>query len=116
MYLDSNALAFVPQLLIGYRQKFETVYPAKHFRKQFGLISYVTFRWMSCCIMRLATLQFETKLQTCIRMGITIFKIFIWGGISSDKRSAITFLLLRSCVAVPSNYICDSISDNYIPK
>ena len=88
MYLDSNALAFVPQLLIGYRQKFETVYPAIHFRKQFGLISYVTFRWVTCCIMRLATLQFETKLQTCIRMGITIFK----------------------------NYICDSISDNYIPK
>ena len=31
-----------------------------------------------------AALQFESKLQTCIRMGITIFKIFIWGGISSD--------------------------------
>ena len=33
--------------------------------------------------MRLATLQFETKLQKRIRMEITIFKIFIWGGISS---------------------------------
>ena len=26
-----------------------------------------------------------------IRMGITIFKIFIWGGISSDILSEITF-------------------------
>ena len=41
--------------------------------------------------MRLATLQFEMKLQKCIRMGITIFKIFIWGGITSDIRSEITF-------------------------
>ena len=39
---------------------------------------------------RLATLQFETKLQKCIRMGITIFIIFIWGGISSDIWSEIT--------------------------
>ena len=41
--------------------------------------------------MRLATLKFEMKLQKCIRMEITIFKIFIWGGISSDIRSEITF-------------------------
>ena len=41
--------------------------------------------------MRLATQQFETKLQKCIKMGISIFKIFIWGGISSDIRSEITF-------------------------
>ena len=39
---------------------------------------------MTCHIMQHATLQFETKLQKCIRMGITIFKVFIWGGISSD--------------------------------
>ena len=31
------------------------------------------------------------KCSKCIRMGITIFKIFIWGGISSDIRSEITF-------------------------
>ena len=37
--------------------------------------------------MRLATLPIETKLQKCIRIGITIFKISIWGGISSDIRS-----------------------------
>ena len=30
---------------------------------------------MTCGFMRLATLQFELKLQKCIRMGITIFKI-----------------------------------------
>ena len=35
--------------------------------------------------MRLAMLQFERKLQKSNRMGIAIFKIFIWGGISSDK-------------------------------
>ena len=29
-------------------------------------------------------------------MGITIFKIFIWGGISSDIRSEITFNRLRA--------------------
>ena len=36
-------------------------------------------------------LLFETKLQKCIRVGITIFKIFIWGGISSDIQLEITF-------------------------
>ena len=38
---------------------------------------------MTCSFMRIATLQFEKHLQKCIRIGITIFKIFIWGGISS---------------------------------
>ena len=32
----------------------------------------------------------EKKLK-CIRMGITIYKILIWGGISSDIRVEITF-------------------------
>ena len=41
--------------------------------------------------MGLSTLRFESKLQKYIRMGITIFKIFIWRGISSDIRSEITF-------------------------
>ena len=40
---------------------------------------------------QLATLKFETKLKKCIRMGITVFKIFIWGGIPSDIRSEMTF-------------------------
>ena len=34
---------------------------------------------------------FEGKLLICIRMGITILKILILGGISSDLRSEITF-------------------------
>ena len=41
--------------------------------------------------MRVATLKLGMKLQKCIRMGITIFKIFIWKGISSDIQSEITF-------------------------
>ena len=87
---NSGALAFVTRLLIG-RQTFATVYPAIYCRKQFDVINYVTFRWMTCGIMLFATLQFETKLQKYIRMGITIFKIYIWGGISSDIRSEIMF-------------------------
>ena len=34
--------------------------------------------------MWLAVLQFEMKLENCISIGITIFKIVIWGGISSN--------------------------------
>ena len=60
-------------------------------RKMFDITNNVTFRWMTCGFMQLAMLQFETKLQKCIRMGITIFKIFIWGGILSDIHSEITF-------------------------
>ena len=37
-------------------------------------------------------------------MGITVFKIFIWGGISSDICSEITFLRLRLHVAVKQNF------------
>ena len=32
---------------------------------------------------------FAEKYYSCIRMGITIFKMLIWGGISSDIRSKI---------------------------
>ena len=47
---------------------------------------------MTCSFMGLTTLQFEMRLQKCIRMGITIFNIFIWGHISSsDIHSEITF-------------------------
>ena len=49
------------------------------------------FVWMKIGFMRLATLQFDTKLQKCIRMGITLFKIIMWGGISSDIGLEITF-------------------------
>ena len=54
--------------------------------------------------MRLATLQYETKLQKCIRMGITIVKSFIWGGMPLDIQWEITFLRLRSHVAVKLNF------------
>ena len=42
------------------------------------VINSVTFRCMTFGLMRLATFQFESKLQKCIKMGITIFKIFIF--------------------------------------
>ena len=53
--------------------------------------------------MWLARLQFGTKLQRCIRMGITIFKVFIWGGISLNIHSEINVLQLRSCVTIKLN-------------
>ena len=58
-----------------------------------------------CDIMHLATLKLETKLQECIRMGITIFKIFIWRGtcISLDICSE-NFLRLHSRFAVKLNF------------
>ena len=62
----SNALAFVTRCLVGY-----TV------RNSFAIINYVTFCWVTCDFMNLASLQFETKLQKGIRMGINVFKIFI---------------------------------------
>ena len=55
------------------------------------LFKYVTFLWMTCSFIWLATLQFETNMQKYIRMGITIFKIFISRGISLDIKSYIMF-------------------------
>ena len=69
---------------------------------------------MTCGIMRLATLQFEIKRKKNIRMGITIFKIFIWGGISSDVRLESTFY--GSTRTLPSNVISDRLSDDIPPK
>ena len=40
---------------------------------------------------------FEGKCYFCIRMGITILKIIIWGGIPSDMRSEVTFLASLTC-------------------
>ena len=54
--------------------------------------------------MRLATFLFETKLKKCIRMGITIFKFFIWEGISSDIPFGNHVLRLRSRIAVKLNF------------
>ena len=70
-----------------------TVYPAIYCRKSFDVINYATIRWMTFGFMRLATLQFELKLQKCIIMGKAIFKIFVWGGISSDIGSEIAVKL-----------------------
>ena len=53
--------------------------------------------------MRLATAQFETKLQKCIRMGITIFKFFIWGDISFVYTFGNQVLRLRLRVVVKLN-------------
>ena len=41
--------------------------------------------------MALCSLQLETRQQKFIRMGITIFKSFICGGISSDIRKKFSF-------------------------
>ena len=68
----------------GLRQKFATVYPVICCLKWFDFINYVTFHWMTCSLMWLEMLLFDTQLQNCIGMGITICKIFILGGISSD--------------------------------
>ena len=87
----SNALAFVLGHLIGQGQKFATVYPAIYCQKYIDVINYVTFRWMKCSFMWISTFQYEIKLQKCIRIGMTIFKILIWGGISADIRWEILF-------------------------
>ena len=59
---------------------------------------YVTFCWTMCGFMRIEALQFESRLQMCIRMGIIIFKMIIWGGISSDIRPKTRFTaLLTHC-------------------
>ena len=71
---------------------------------------------MTCGFMGLATLPIgiETRLQKRIRMGLPIFNIFIWGGILSDKRSAITFY--GSPRVLPKNEISDHISDDIRPQ
>ena len=47
--------------------------------------------------MRLATLQFATRLQKYVRMGIDIFKIFISGDILLGIRSETCFTALLVC-------------------
>ena len=54
--------------------------------------------------MRLGALTLETKLQKSIRMGITIFKIFIWVGVLSDIRSEIMFYDCPDFVAIKLNF------------
>ena len=62
-------------------------------------MSNVACDWLTSCFSSLVTLTFREKpcifsmfvVKKYIRMGITIFKFFIWGGISSDIRSEIMF-------------------------
>ena len=72
------------------------------------------FRLITRGFMQVATLQIEAGLQKCIRMGITIFKILIWGGISSDIRSEITSY--DSALASLQNYISDHMSNDIPPQ
>ena len=41
----------------------------------------------------------EKNVNNCIRMGITVFIIFNWGGISSDIRSEIMFHLISDRIS-----------------
>ena len=73
--------------------------------------------------MELATLQFETCLQKCIRIGITIiFKIFIWEGISSDKPKEIVFIFfffffsVKSLSRLTARLVYDRNSDDIPPQ
>ena len=59
-----------------------------------SLTSLITLHFVG---LRSATLQFDSKLQKYIRMGITIFIIFIWGGTCIFGNHV---LRLRSRVAV----------------
>ena len=50
------------------------------------------------------TVFLKGKCYKCIRMGITVLKIFIWGSILSDIRSEITFYCSALRVAVKLNF------------
>ena len=83
-----------------------TVYPAK-------ALCNVSFQCLTSGFMQLASDLCSWQLQAvgatyyivtvflkcylCIRMGITILKIIILGGISSDMRSEVTFLAPPTC-------------------
>ena len=113
-YLKSNALDFVTQHLIGYRKKSATVYPDIHCMNQFDVIFMSIYHWMMCGVLLLGMLKFETKLQKCIRRGIIIFKIVIWGGKSSHIRCAeITFFKRLRCCKTKFSTVYLTI---YLPK
>ena len=71
---------------------------------------YITFNWMTCSFIWLKTLQFKTRKQKWIWMGITILNIFIWVGISSlyGRKSCFG---LHLCVKV-----FERISDDIPPQ
>ena len=49
------------------------------------------FMQLAAAVRRRNIVHFNCLFEGKMLMGITIFKIFIWGGISSDIRSEITF-------------------------
>ena len=59
---------------------------------------------MMCCFLRLSSLKIETKLQRCIRMGITIFKIFIWWRHIIRFRFGNHVLWLRLSISIKLNF------------
>ena len=86
---NPNALDFVMWRLIWFNNLWQYIlrYTVRNFWSH-------KLRHISLDDVRLARLQFETKLQKCIRMRITIFKIYIWGGILSVLKSHFTAPLL----------------------
>ena len=70
------------------RQKKEWVKGEPSLQK---IINYVIFRSVVVGFKQLATLEFETKQQKCIRKGITILRILVWRGIALDIHSEIMF-------------------------
>ena len=69
-------------------------------------IDYVTCRLMVYGFMRLATLQFETKLQKCIKMGIAIYSKFSFGEVHVYRRiyGRKSRFWLRSRIAAKLNF------------
>ena len=83
------------------------------------------FMQLTSCFMQLAatgcrrnTLHchrlFEGKCYLCIRMGITILKLIIRGGISSEMRLEVTFLAPLTCH--PKTNFTFHMSDDNHPK
>ena len=79
------------------------------FQKWFDVINYFTYRRMVCGSIRLATPQFQTKPQNCIRMGISIFK-FSFGEVY--RRIYVRKSLFRTRLASHRNPNSDPICDD----
>ena len=75
------------------------VYTAIYCRKKFDAINYVTYCWMTCGFLRLATLQFDTKLLRDNHIKIFHLERYIAGYTAGNH-----VLRLRSRVAVKLNF------------
>ena len=76
----SYAFDFVKGHLIGYGQTCAQYNPTIYCLEKIDVFNYmyITFSWMTCDFMQLVFLnQFDRTLQKYIRLGITIFKVFI---------------------------------------